>query len=134
VGLSDGITLLLLLMLGSGELLILLAMVPVSVFQGLALRDHRPWRVAREGGVLRVSNGKRASEVALSDVRRVRWAFNGNWTESKIVEDALTLYGERGRRLVKIPGCAAGIVELRQLLRERVHEEQVEVAAPAYLD
>ena len=124
---------LLLMLLPFGEFFILLAMVPMSVFQGLALRDHRPWCVTRDGALLRVSNGKRERVVALRDVRRMRWACNGNWTESTIVVDALTLFGDHGR-LVKIPGSAQGLAELRCELRKSVYEKQVDVASPAYLD
>ncbi len=132
--LVEGVVMLLGMLAPAGELLILLAMVPLSVHQGLAMRDHRPWRVTREGGVLWVSHGERETQVPVAAVRRMRWAFNGNWTESKLVEDALTLFGERGRKLVKIPGSAQGLDPLRRELRQQFHEEQVDVAAPAYLD
>jgi hypothetical protein len=105
-----------------------------SVHRGLRWRTNRPVVVRLEGEHVHVVEGIRTHVVALRDVTRVRVAENSNWTESRLVDAALTLFRRR-RLLVKVPLSAAGLDVLLAALETRgVRVDHVLVEAPAYLD
>jgi hypothetical protein len=80
--------------------------------------------------------GKRRQAIDLDEVARARFAFNGNWPflasrESKIVEDAVTLFNARGHKLMKVPQSAYGYGDLRDVLERRgIETSSVPVVAP----
>ena len=72
---------------------------------------------------------------ALDLIARARFARNDNWTESKMLEDALGLFTAKGREIERLPESATGLDELQRELGDRgVPIEHVEVSAPAILD
>lgn len=120
-----------------GPLLPVLALVPwyfVARARGLLPRRADPTSLRVEGEVLVVTYGEKTERHALADVTRARHVQNDNWTESKQLADALTLYAGR-RRLTRVPLDAAGIELLSdELQRRNVTVERVLVSAPAFLD
>jgi len=71
----------------------------------------------------------------LGAIARARYAQNANWTESTIVEDALTLYDAHGSSPMKIPASAEGFrTLLGALQRHEIPITTVQVDAPAFLD
>lgn len=127
-----------LVLCGGAPLLLLIALpfwVASSVFQGMSLRGWQRWEVRLRAGKLELSAGRRSLLLEMESIAEARWATNGNWTRSRLVEDALTLYGWNGRRLAKIPESSKGFWKLRDVLRDSdIQFNTVEVAAPAYLD
>jgi len=106
-----------------------------SLWRGLMLRSRVPAEVQVANGVVVVSTGRRRRWALLDNVGRARLAINGNWTDSTLVEDALTLFDTKGRTLAKIPMSAWRLDELLRALRDRqIKIERVEVSAPAFLD
>ncbi|WP_437745638.1 hypothetical protein WMF39_11780 [Sorangium sp. So ce1504] len=66
---------------------------------------------------------------------RARFARNDNWTESKMLEDALGLFALDGREIERLPGSAADLGGLLVELEARgIPVEHVYVSAPAVLD
>jgi hypothetical protein len=66
---------------------------------------------------------------------RARMARNDNWTESKLLEDALGLFAESSRELARVPESAEGFEALSAELRAReIPVDDVAVSAPAFLD
>jgi hypothetical protein len=108
-----------------------------SVQQGLVRRSRTPVAVrtdaAREAIV--VQKGERIEVLRFERISRARHGINGNWTESKLVEDALTLYDATGASVCKIPASALGFDDLvRELKNRGVAIETVDIEAPAFLD
>ena len=113
----------------------LLFTYPYAVARGLRPRTHRTFTVRIRGERLVLVEGTDRRVVAIADIAAARFATNANWTESTLVDDALTLYGVGGRRLASIPASAASFAALRALLTaRRIPVEVRDVAGPAYLD
>lgn len=106
-----------------------------SVWHGLRLRGGGRWRVEATGDTLTLRRGTRSVKVALADLGSARLARQSNWGDSRFVEDALTLWDQQGRRLVKLPTSAEGFpVLLERLTSRAVPVSHVEVSAPTFLD
>lgn len=128
---------LVLLVLSSGGLF--LVVLPAwwwhSVHRGLRTRTRRPFSVRLDGDQLEIVDDGARHAIPLSHISRVRHARNANWTGSKLVEDAMTLFDVDGRRLAKVPVSASGFQDLRIWLEtSSVPVQIVDVEAPAYLD
>jgi len=135
----DLIAFILLVLAAGGLPLLFLLILPFwlvrSIWQGLQLRTRRSYRVEIEDDVLVVHRDDRARRIPFDDIARGRHAENGNWTESKLVDDALTLYDADGRRLAKFPAASEGFDEALEVVERRgVPVDLVVVSAPAFLD
>jgi hypothetical protein len=121
-----------------GPWLPLLALLPwhfVAQHRGLARRSPSRCAVSLEDGFLLVTRGESRTRHALDAVIHARLARNGNWTESKLLEDALTLFAANGREMVRLPLSASGIDSVLHALEARgIVVRHVEVSAPAVLD
>lgn len=121
-----------------GPFLPVAALVPwyfVARQRGLAPRSARPLAVTLAEGALILEGLHRPRRVPLDAVRRARFVRNDNWTESKLLDDALTLLDGRGRVLGRVPLSAAGVEVLEGELRRRgVTVEERWVSAPTLLD
>ncbi len=125
------------ILLGPG--LLLVALLPWhlwSVARGLRTRSRRAWRLSLTEDQLQVWVGERLRhQWRLGAIARARYAQNANWTESTIVEDALTLYDAHGSSPMKIPASAEGFrTLLGALQRHEIPITTVQVDAPAFLD
>lgn len=126
---------LLFLVSGGAVGLVLLVQWRSSVRQGLRTRTRRAFTVRIAHDVLELRCGRTPRALPLARIARARLATNGNWTESKIVEDALSLFDARGRRVAKVPASAEGWRDLLDVLHQRgVAIEERAVDAPAFLD
>jgi len=118
--------------------LALLALVPwhfLALQRGLARRSTTPSVVSVTDGFLLVERGEWRTRHALDAVARARLARNANWTESKMLEDALGLFEANGREMVRLPLSTGDLEGVLHALEARgVPIEHVEVSAPAVLD
>ena len=116
----------------------LLALVPwhfVAKHRGLIPRSPTPCAVSLTEGAIHITRGDRSTSHALESVVRARLAQNDNWTESKMLEDALGLFARDGREIDRLPESTAGLDALLVALEARgVPVERVLVSAPAVLD
>ena len=107
----------------------------VARHRGLAKRTSARWAVSIEGDDLHVERDGVRRRLPLRSVVRARFARNENWTESKLLEDALGLFTASGREVARLPESAQGLDALvTELARRGVAIEPVYVGAPAYLD
>ncbi|MDI3284115.1 hypothetical protein [Polyangium sp. 15x6] len=107
----------------------------IALHRGLARRSDVPCVMSLSEGVLHVQRGDERKSHALTGVARARLARNENWTESKMLEDALGLFAANGREIVRLPESATGFDELQRELDARgIPIEHVDVSAPAVLD
>lgn len=115
-----------------------LALIPwhfIAVRRGLIRRSRAPCAVSLAQEILRVERGAKLTRHALGTIARARFARNDNWTESKILEDALSLFASNGREIERLPQSATGLDELLAELGARgIPIEDVYVSAPAVLD
>jgi hypothetical protein len=124
----------------AAPLLPILVLVPwhfLAIHRGLTPRRTEPSAVfIRDGWVVRT--GPRDGEtirIRLGAIRRARVARNDNWTASKMLDDAIGLFGSSGRELLRIPLGSQGSDDLLAVLaRDGVPTEEVAVSAPAVLD
>lgn len=116
----------------------LLALLPwhfIAVHRGLVSRSDQPRTVEIDGGAATITHRNKRTRCELHQVSRARRAFNSNWTESRMLEDAVTLFSVKGRALVRVPVSADGFDRLmRELAARGVVVEDVPVSAPAFLD
>ena len=115
-----------------------LALLPrhfLAVRRGLIPRSHVPRAVTVAHGTVIVDHGSSQTRCDLHEVSRARRARNDNWTESKMLEDALGLFSSQGREFVRVPVAVVGVDALVHELNERgVPIDDVLVSAPAFLD
>lgn len=112
--------------------LILLPWHFFALHRGLIARRDEVMSLTLEAETLVLSDGQR---VSLDDVASARACRNDNWSESRMLADALTLYSAKGRKLVRVPLDAVGVdALLRELQRRGVLVKDVLVSAPAFLD
>ncbi|TKD03544.1 hypothetical protein [Polyangium fumosum] len=115
--------------------LVLLPWHFIARYRGLAKRSDVPCVLSLAEGVLHVQRGDKRTRHALDLVARARFARNDNWTESKMLEDALGLFTAKGREIERLPESATGLDELQRELEARgVPIEHVGVSATAVLD
>lgn len=116
----------------------ILALLPwyfVAVRRGLVPSKRGPASVSVAQGALVVDHGAKHTRCDLKQVSSARRACNDNWTESKILEDAIGLFSAEGREIVRVPLSATGIDELvRALHKQGVPIVDVAVSAPVFLD
>jgi hypothetical protein len=122
----------------AGPFLPVLALVPwhfIALRRGLVSRSRIPCEVSLSEGYIHVKRGDKRTSHALGAVVRARFARNDNWTESKMLEDALGLFTSNGREIERLPESATGLNELLIELGARgVPIEHIDVSAPALLD
>ena len=107
----------------------------IAMHRGLVPRSEQRHTVSVEGGAATLTHGNKRTRCDLNQVSRARRAFNDNWTESKMLEDAVSLFSAKGRALVRVPVSADGFDGLmRELAARGVVVEDVPVSAPAFLD
>lgn len=116
-------------------LLMLPTMTIHSVWAGLAMRHHIPWEISLTDSAIEARRKGRHVHLPLATIASARMVENDNWTESTVVEDALTLRDERGKRVLKVPRSARGFEELMAwIARAGLPLERVGVGGPAFLD
>lgn len=100
--------------------------------RGLMPRSNEPTALRVEADALIITHRGKTTRIALDEVTRVRDARNDNWTESRMLADALTLYGAKP---VRVPLDADGIDTLISTLQRRnVPIEYVLISAPTVVD
>ena len=103
--------------------------------RGLRLRTRARWRVVSTAAAVVVWCGEESTELPAANIASGRLAQNANWTDSRFLEDALTLFDSHGKSLLKIPSSADGFsILLDQLTAKGVPVSRIEVPAPAFLD
>jgi len=106
-----------------------------SLAKGLTIKDNLKWVILLTEDYLTVKYGKKEKRIALSSIDSAFYAYNGNWTESKVVEDALTLKDKNGKNIIKIPSSSEGINKLKEILINRLGKvSEIDVEAAAVLD
>ena len=91
--------------------------------------------VSLSEGAIHVKRGNNRTNHALGIIVRARFARNDNWTESKMLENALGLFALDGREIERLPESATGLDELLvELGARRIPIEHIYVSAPAVLD
>jgi hypothetical protein len=137
-GTPDGVRVVLAVLAFVAPFAPVLALVPWyfhAVHRGLVARSKVRCAVTISGATLHVDRGERRTSHALDAVAAARLAWNDNWTESNLLEDALTLFSARGRVIERIARSSTGCDALLDELRRRgASIEQVDVSAPVYLD
>ncbi|MCA9641211.1 MAG: hypothetical protein H6718_21235 [Polyangiaceae bacterium] len=115
-----------------------IALIPwhfIAVRRGLIARSRRPFSIAVADGTLTVEHGASRTHCDLSEVTVARRAFNDNFSESRMLEDAIGLFSANRRELVRVPVASTGIDELIRALRQRnIPIDDVPVSAPTFLD
>jgi hypothetical protein len=129
----------LLVLLAGGVPVLILAVLPIwalwSVWRGLRVRSRARWRIEATDDAFTIWNGSKPLTLRIADIGRARLARSSNWTQSRLVEDALTLVDRRGARLLKVPASAQGFTTLLEALAaSAVPMSRVDVSAPAILD
>lgn len=106
----------------------------LALHRGLVNRG-RPCMVSLSQGAIHVNRGYKQTSHPLGIIVRARFVRNDNWTESKMLEDALGLFASNGREIERLPESATGLDELLVELGTRgIPVEDVYVSAPAFLD
>jgi len=122
----------------AGPFLPIFALIPwhfIAKHQGLMSRGAIPWVVSCSNGSLIVERGNKRTSHSFERIVRARMAQNDNWTESKMLEDALGLFAANGREVVRLPESATGFTSIIEELGARgIPIEYVGVSAPALLD
>ncbi|EYF01179.1 hypothetical protein [Chondromyces apiculatus] len=115
-----------------------LALIPwhfIARHRGLIGSSRIPCVVSLSQEVIHVTRGNKLTTHALTTIARARFAQNDNWTESKMLEDALGLFTSNGREIERLPRSATGFDKLLVELGARdIPIEYVYVSAPAVLD
>lgn len=107
----------------------------MALHRGLIRRGRVPCVVSLSQGAIHVKRGDRRTSHPLGIIIHARFARNDNWTESKMLEDALALFASDGREIERLPESATGLAALLDELGARgIPIEQVYVSAPAVLD
>lgn len=107
----------------------------IALHRGLIRRGSVPCVVSISKGAIHVERANKLSSHALDSIVRGRFARNGNWTESKMLEDALGLFVSSGREIERLPKSTTGLDELlAELNARRIPIEDIDVSAPAFLD
>jgi hypothetical protein len=107
----------------------------IALHRGLVSRSSVPCVVSISAGAIHVKRANKLSSHALDSIVRARFARNGNWTESKMLEDALGLFASNGREIERLPGSTTGLDDLLvELSACGIPIEDLEVSAPAFLD
>lgn len=107
----------------------------IALHRGLIRRGRVPCVVSLSQEAIHVERGDEPTSHALDIIARARFAQNDNWTESKMLEDALGLFASDGREIVRLPRSATGFDELLVELSARgIPIEYVCVSAPAVFD
>lgn len=115
--------------------LVLVADYFVCRYRGLVKRTSSRWAVSIADDVLHIDRDGVRRSLPLRDLARARFVRNENWTESKLLEDALGLLTASGRELTRLPESTQDLdVLVAELARRGIEIEQVYVSAPAYLD
>lgn len=121
-----------------GPVLPILVLIPwhfIAKHRGLIARSNVPCTVSCSNGELLVLRGEKRTSHPLEGIARGRIARNDNWTESKMLEDALGLFTAKGREVVRLPESADGFANVvEELHRRNVPIDYVDVSAPAVLD
>lgn len=118
----------------------ILVLVPwhfIALHRGLVGRPAEPTTVALDDGwVIFTHPAPRACRrVRLASIHRARVARNDNWTQSKMLDDAVGLFDETRREVARIPLGSHGADELiATLARAQVPIDEVSVSAPTFLD
>jgi len=140
-GLRTGVAVLVGVLLMAGTVapaLPFLALIPwhfIALQRGLVSRGRVPCVVSLSRKAIHVKRGNKLTSHTLDIIARARFAQNDNWTESKMLEDALGLFASDGREIGRLPRSAAGFDELLvELAARRIPIEYVYVSAPAVLD
>lgn len=112
--------------------------------KGLIKKTNALWQLTvTQNGVLVTRNSQRSTQrltqrltqLSFSEISHARYAYDDGGTESKLVEDALTLFNNQGKILIKIPKSCQGFNHLMDTLPQRkIHIERIEVDAPSYMD
>lgn len=120
---------------GLAPFLVLIPWYFVAKHRGLAPRPRVSCVIRHSRTLLHVERGATPACYRLDAIVRARFAMNENWTESLLLEDALSLYAADGREIVRLGASAKGFEEVVARLKARgVPIEHVAVSAPAYLD
>ena len=107
----------------------------ISLHRGLIRRGRGPCVVSISQGAVHVKRADKVTSHALGSIVRARFTRNDNWTESKMLEDALGLFASNGREIERLPESATGFDELLvELGAGGIPIEHVDVSAPAVLD
>lgn len=129
----------LLVLLVGGVPILILAVLPIwclwSVWRGLRVRSSARWRVETTDDTFTIWKGASRRTLAIADIGGARLARNSNWTESRLVEDALTVMDRHGGQLLKLPASTQGFSTLLEVLDARaVPLSRVDISAPTILD
>ena len=107
----------------------------IALHRGLTSRSSVPCEVSLSEGFIHFKRGNKRTSHALITIVRARFARNDNWTESKMLEDALGLFISNGREIARLPESATGLDELLVELGARgIPIEHIDISAPAVLD
>lgn len=121
-----------------GPFLPILALIPwhfIAKHQGLMSRSPIPTVVSCSNGFIQITRGNKRTSLPFEHIVRARLARNDNWTESKMLEDALGLFAANGREIERLPESATGFATVLSELDARgIPIEYVDVSAPTVLD
>jgi hypothetical protein len=133
-----GLVFILIMVVSLVPILPYLVLIPwhfIALHRGLTKRTTIGCLVALADGSFDVKCGSKHSSHSLDGIVRGRFVRNDNWTESKMLEDALGLFTEGGREVVRLPESTEGLDALLAELHHRgIPIEEVYVSAPAFLD
>ena len=121
-----------------GPFLPVLMLIPwhfIAKHRGLISRSPIPCVVSCSNGSLHIERGHKRTSHSFERIVRARLAQNDNWTESKMLEDALGLFASNGREIERLPESATGFAGLLAELHARqIPVDYVDVSAPTLLD
>jgi hypothetical protein len=107
----------------------------IALHRGLISRGSVPCVVSISKGAIHVKRANKLNSHALDSIVRARFARNGNWTESRMLEDALGLFASNGREIERLPESTTGLDDLLvELSACGIPIEDLDVSAPAFLD
>jgi hypothetical protein len=118
----------------------ILVLIPwhfVAIHQGLTPRRAMPATVIVADGWIVCTEPKTGKEtrVRWGEVARARVVRNDNWSQSKMLDDALGLFASGRRELLRVPLDSNGADRLiGELAAAAVPIEHVAVSAPTFLD
>jgi len=87
-----------------------------AIRDGLKARPKKKWLIKNYGNRIVIETRFRTMEFDISQIKWAKLAYNDNWTESVTLDDGITLYNSKKKKMIKIPMSSIGAQRVLHLL------------------